>query len=855
MPLYRGGSSSRTFLLVVLSVCVLLSAGCSPSVDELNPHHYPYRLELVRDDDAAEYVDLDGDGRDERILYAARHTVEGTATDSINALTLQTFEKRNIDQVNFAGTIGEAHFVDFEDDGKLEILVPLIRGDSLFLHVVDHQGRKQGRFFVATGGPRVEPEGTLPWDPFVRSVYLADVTGDMRPELITHVNTRYARRPRGVFVHDIDRRVLLGKCLVGAAIITTVLENADGDEYPELLFASVAPNNGAEAGGMDDQHSYVGAFELSPSPRVQWQHEMGGRWTVAWLMVGHLDDDGTTDFLTYKWTKYSRPDRAPLQIIDPASGETNRNIALDIPLRDAVATNLDGDARSELIVIDRQGTVKVFDHRLDVVRTRSFGDHADELQTIPDMNGDGTEELLVRVGERHLFLDDELNIRAVASGTGKWGVVNRGVGQAPFVYVRSTEKRSSVFRVVDNPYYLAYRYGPEAAGILGAGLLLVIAIAGRRLVSRHEEVRAQKDQLLRTDERGTLLLRPEKEIEEVNEPARVALGLNGRPATWEGIREKAPQLMDFIEIAMSDPFREHRRTITTGENGASTICRVTASPAWDEHGTVVRWIVRLDEKAEGADLDDYRAWGIMARRLAHDLKNPLTGILITLQHLQMEYEEVAPSATEELDPYVGRIEDRIEHLRRMTTNFLKFVNLEESLPIATDLNGFVRERVATLHADLPSDIELRLKLEEDLPAARLDPDQMTSVLENLVANAVEAMPKGGRLTIATYAVRDVQFEAGMLPEDYVVVEIRDTGVGMSEAVRARLFEPGFTTVEDGTGLGLAIVRKVIEDHGGRIEVESEPGDGSVFGVYLPAEPGRAEPGSARRPEREADTRQ
>jgi signal transduction histidine kinase len=237
-----------------------------------------------------------------------------------------------------------------------------------------------------------------------------------------------------------------------------------------------------------------------------------------------------------------------------------------------------------------------------------------------------------------------------------------------------------------------------------------------------------------------------------------------------------------------------------------------------------------------ADRHRYEAWGRLAQRVAHDLKNPLTSILLSLQRMQMEYRtgddgRDPGDLADTLDDYTTRIEERIATLRRMTTNVLKFVGEEKPRRTATNLSRFVAQHEDTLAEDLPPDIDLRLRL-DDVPAAHVDQDQMQSVLDNLLTNAVEAMPGGGTITVSTYLAQDLYLDETH-PQDYVVVEVLDTGTGMTEEEEERLFEPGFST-RDSTGLGLSIVRKIVHDHDGRIAVETEPEVGTGISIYLPA---------------------
>ncbi len=116
----------------------------------------------------------------------------------------------------------------------------------------------------------------------------------------------------------------------------------------------------------------------------------------------------------------------------------------------------------------------------------------------------------------------------------------------------------------------------------------------------------------------------------------------------------------------------------------------------------------------------------------------------------------------------------------------------------------------------------------------LDRAQIWAVLDNLVANAVNAMPDGGVITLSTSVARAVQISEVEAAGDYVILEVLDTGTGILPEHRERIFEPGFSTAVEGTGLGLAIAHKIVKDHGGTITVESHLGSGSAFCVHLPA---------------------
>jgi nitrogen fixation/metabolism regulation signal transduction histidine kinase len=295
-----------------------------------------------------------------------------------------------------------------------------------------------------------------------------------------------------------------------------------------------------------------------------------------------------------------------------------------------------------------------------------------------------------------------------------------------------------------------------------------------------------------------------------------------------------PDLIAFLRQAIELPPHRRELTLSLDRHGHKRMLRIVADPVPLARNEPPHWLVCLADCTTEMEMQRAMTWAQMAQRVAHDVKNPLTSILLTLQRLQMEYRERAPEMAVAFDTYTTRIIERIESLRRMAQNFMKFVNVEKLSLIEGDLNALVKEASGAIGKGLPPDIDLELKLCPELPRVRFDPEPMQSVLENLVSNAINAMPEGGKITISTQLAQGLQFfPATGEPRDYVEIEVQDTGVGIEASDRERLFEPNFTASPNGTGLGLAMVKKIIDDHGGHIEVNSEPGAGSAFCVYLP----------------------
>lgn len=816
-------------LPVIGLLLVIVSCGaCTASYEAPDPEALPYRFVEQREAAPFHPVDLQGDGQDERVLRWRRRG-SNTAPD---AVVLATLDRRTIQQVNYAATVVDRiQFLDLDNNGVLEVLVPIVRNDSLYVSIVAADGRKVDRLFVTTGRPRVEPEGTMPWDPALMAAFMADATNDGDPELILTVKTRYARLPRGVWVFAWPEKKQLGKQVVGTMINTPPhqhLGNFDEDEHPELFFTSTASDNGAEAGGLDDRHAYVGAFELSASPRLQWHRAVGGIWSSMRLTTGNLDGDGRPDVVTHQWTSRGRTTASPLQHIDPGSGRVHQERLFDQQIRDVAMVSVDRDTRDEILVLDTEGTLHVLDERLETRSRRAVGPQARTLAVVPDVDGDAYSEILLVRADGTLWLGPNLEVKAfMPQQRGRWRVVQRGRQQAPFLYAEAGG-RAYLYTVSSNPLYLWHRYGTWVFVLAGLGGLVGLGWAGYASARRTWRLRTTRNRILDAMDEGLLLVDEDKRLEYANAPARAVLDLNGAPEEPVLLQQHTPALAHLIE--QSETEQAPVEDVVEVEAGDHRI-RAAADPLGGAGGN--RWLIRLHD-APSVDEAGYRTWGLMAQRVAHDLKNPLTSMLLTLQRLQMEYRERAPDAADDLDAYTTRIEERIEHLRRMTKNFMKFIDAETPTLVRTDLNAFIAEQADLLRTGLPPDIELMLKCGDAVPAVHLDADQMQSVLENLMANAVNALPEGGRITIRTRLERGLQLRPNTSPRDYAEIEVQDTGVGMTAATREQLFEPGFTTAENGTGLGLSIVRKVVRDHDGYMEVESDPGVGSAICIYLPA---------------------
>ena len=216
------------------------------------------------------------------------------------------------------------------------------------------------------------------------------------------------------------------------------------------------------------------------------------------------------------------------------------------------------------------------------------------------------------------------------------------------------------------------------------------------------------------------------------------------------------------------------------------------------------------------------AWRELARRLAHELKNPLFPLQLTVENLVRSREQDPQLFEETFRESAAALLSEIANLKNIVARFSEFSRMPQPHFQRVQLNILV-ENVANTHKAQLEAARIRYELDRGAPdPIAADPDLLHRAISNLILNAIEAMPKGGTLTLRTSET-----------PSSARIEVSDTGSGLAPEESARLFTPYYTSKPQGTGLGLAMVQSIISDHGGRISVSSQPGQGTTFIIELP----------------------
>ncbi len=277
--------------------------------------------------------------------------------------------------------------------------------------------------------------------------------------------------------------------------------------------------------------------------------------------------------------------------------------------------------------------------------------------------------------------------------------------------------------------------------------------------------------------------------------------------------------------------------------GKSLQLAATVTPLVDGAGRRTGWVMVLDDMTELLRMEKMSAWQEVARRMAHEIKNPLTPIQLSAERILRRYRQMTPlranisgawqaefSRFENLlDECVQTIIQEAGSLKKLVDEFSRFARLPEARLEETDLNRLL-ENALNLYNGRISDISVRKDLDSGIPKLKLDPEQMKRVFINLFDNALEAMAENRSNKVLQICTRC------NAPRGIVTVEIGDTGRGFPEEYQDSVFLPYFSTRKDGTGLGLAIVRQIISDHHGNVRAERNVPVGTRIIIDLPLVP-------------------
>jgi len=797
---------------------------------------YPYELHEIVQFGAPQaldftLLDLENDGVDELlVLYRETHI-------RCSLQLSRNIDRQVLGQRNYINEELTAAGLFFRNGlGEPRICVITKQNNTNYVEVLDSRLTLRGKWMLISG---VDRNGSGAWDGNVRPALMRDFNNDGYVDFLGIIESNFDYKPRGLLAFDFKNQRLLWKFYTGATITSVLAEDVDKDGHLEIIFGCGAPGNHSSVNGTDDSHSYLVVL-THQGERID-QYETGGLFSSCTPKAGDIHGGNRLKIVSlYQSRNPEETKVGSVSIRDALSLSIEREYLGLISPMSLMLSDLDFNHRQEIIIAtDLPNELMVLSDSLHLLRRYALPFRPQNIRIASLENAEKLEIIISdAVANRTLVLDHRLKPIAEVHDGGKIDVFNQGLGKSRLLMILSPNKGIYLYHLqklalVRNPSN--YKFG--LAFLFGVLLLASVLLLHKKL-SAATLKETELALLMKYLPIGIFWADSHNTIKACNPAAASLCFTNADSSEIPAPPALQPSsLMKLIHqyivnsanqsvYASDEPLRQK---IKIDEKEMSLFML----PVYDKGKRKGQWIVMEDLSAL-AHSQKAVLWAALAQRLAHEIKNPLCTVLLTLQRLQMAYQEDGVANVKKYDAYSNSIIEDVERLRKVTDGFMKFTQLQPLQFTMVTVSDFVANIEQRLLEWLPEKITFKIESEPNLPMIRVDIDQIYRLFYNVIDNAVKAMQGKGRILFHVSLLQRIENETIAVTRDYILFEISDTGSGMSQDQMEQVFEAYRSFRTGGTGLGLNICRTIVTDHGGRISLQSREGVGTTVRIEIPA---------------------
>jgi len=790
---------------------------------------YPFDNFLILD---FHPLDLESDGNDEWLILQREVHIKYSIRFYRKFLH-QVIEQKNYPDQNV--TFNNPHTLFFRTpEGEPRICITIRKSNKAILQVFDMNLKLISQIPVAEGADK---DGSGSWDGWAFPIAAKDMNEDGYPEVIIKVSSGHDEQPRGVWAIDIKRGVTLWRFPTGTDITDITVRDLDNDGDVEILFGGSAPSNGASINGTDDDHSYLGI--LDHNGERMWLREIAGTFSGCYPTVADLRGDGQLKIISIDRSRGAEDELIGSITLRDAKTHIIENVfpGIMVPYK-LLISDLDFDGRKEIIVGTMSMTPEVFVFTDSLILQKriplSFGVRE---MLVEDLNKDGVKEIVISNGstKNTLVLNNKFKEMASLDLGGKLHTVNQGFDKPKLLAILIPEERINFYELHRSNPIERYPIDFLLIGFIMGAIILSLILLSIKFFRPKFADSSIIYQLLDRIPVGILWLDRKEKVRYCNSTAAEIFGIKGSLPIHRAFSEN-PNLNKIKNYIYGKKIiKDKNRTEWMEQKFKIGVNEFqTTIFTFKKMGRSIGFIIIMNDITARSNYKKAILWSGLSQKLAHEIKNPLSTILLTLQRLETAYQEDKVKHKEKYDKYTQSAIEEIERLRKVTDGFMKFTKIKPPDLKITPVESVVKKIEARTREWLPEKISFDVQSEKDLPEMSVDMDQIHALFFNLFDNAVKATDGRGRLTLRVSMVEWIKPDEKDGKETRVQFEISDTGCGITKEKLGNLFEPYFSLREGGTGLGLTICKRIVEDHNGSISVVSKLDIGMTVRVEIPA---------------------
>lgn len=782
----------------------------------IKPMNFVLDEKLTDDKNKYFYHDLDNDGYSEKFLLA----VSEKFNRENYGLMIKNHNSSVIDQYNFKGKtdLKYIYFEDYNSDNYKDVFVFSQKNDSLFLsliNVLDSTYVLKNQFVIS------KPDSSKKdfWDVEPNFVGLLNVDNDEQMELIFFTTTGFSLYPRTVYSYDIQEKKIISEFRTNANLQRGYLQNHPNSKTKNIVIQSVASGNIDKSFEYNDQTSWLFVLDSTLNPISEPRNF--GKYNHGGLVFPNISPIFNEQFLIINSFFYKDSSSSEYFLLN-YNGEIINKIKFNDKILQGCSIIKFNDQDYIFAPYFNKGTIHILNQNFEVIRSRKlFDEYFANLTMLNTVKFDSFEnEAVLILYEGQLFLIDvKLQILAVTQFDDivQWSdyqVTQRykGKDNKPQISIRA-EKANYLYTISENKVYVFLPI------ILFAGwlFLFILFLFNHYLVFYlliffnyfKKSFYKSSDGIALLNNKGVLTFK-NNALQSLFENEDI----NGSYLRW---LKNYKQISDLINQSIKNKVKiVDDILISKSDHNFKGEIRITPFKFLNYP---FAYFIEIIDYTKQISSDRMKTWSSTIQRIAHEIKTPLSGINLGLDTLNKQLSSKSINYSQN----ISLIQNEVDKIRNLTKNFLLFSNLEKPNVSEIKVDELIEESLLPFNSYFSTGIVIEYKKNDIVLFG--DRQQLLQLFHIIIENAIDACSGKGTILIA------LKLKTENEKQDIKII-VEDNGRGISKEELNKIFEPYYTTKKDGTGIGLAIAKKIIEDHNGKIEIQSELNKGTKVIITL-----------------------